>query len=111
MTTIKSIPAERLSGLDVHEGDTLHILALKEQAFLIEISRTETVEEAAPGKASEWVRNARGSVRRTVAGELPASVGSNSDLVHWLLACPEKGWFEPMERGETTDDLKSGPLE
>ena len=34
MMTIKSIPAEKLSGLDVHEGDTLHILALKETAFL-----------------------------------------------------------------------------
>lgn len=63
MTTIKSIPAERLSGLDVHEGDTLHILALKEAAFLIQISRTDTVEKAAPGKAGEWVRSARGTVR------------------------------------------------
>lgn len=63
MTTIKSIPAERLSGLDVHEGDTLHILALKESAFLIQISRTETIQKAAPGKASEWVRSARGSMR------------------------------------------------
>ena len=63
MTTIKSIPAERLSGLDVHEGDTLHILALKEEAFLIQISRTDAVQEASPGKASEWVRSARGSVR------------------------------------------------
>lgn len=63
MTTIKSIPAERLSGLDVHEGDTLHILALKEAAFLIQINRTETPEKPAPGKASEWVRSARGSVR------------------------------------------------
>lgn len=63
MTTIKSIPAERLSGLDVHEGDTLHILALKEAAFLIQISRTEMVPNVAPGKASEWVRSARGSVR------------------------------------------------
>jgi hypothetical protein len=24
----------------------------------------------------------------------------------WLLACPEQGWFEPMERGEK-DDLKT----
>lgn len=63
MTTIKSIPAEKLSGLDVHEGDTLHILALKESAFLIRISRTDAVRKAAPGKASEWVRSARGSVR------------------------------------------------
>jgi hypothetical protein len=63
MTTIKTIPAERLSGLDVHEGDTLHILALKEAAFLVQISRTDTVQKTAPGKASEWARSARGSVR------------------------------------------------
>ncbi len=63
MTTIKTIPAEKLSSLDVHEGDTLHILAHTEAAFLIEISRTETVAKNAPGKASEWVRSARGSVR------------------------------------------------
>lgn len=63
MTTIKTIPAEKLSGLDVHEGDTLHILELKEAAFLIQISRTDTVQKAAPCKASEWARSARGSVR------------------------------------------------
>ena len=50
-------------------------------------------------------------VRIAVTDELPAFVGSKPDLVDWLLACPEKGWFEPMERGETTDDMKSGPLE
>ncbi len=25
-------------------------------------------------------------------------------LVDLLLACPAKGWFEPMDRDETTDD-------
>jgi hypothetical protein len=63
MTTIKSIPIERLSGLDVHEGDTLHILALKEAAFLIRISRMDAIQKTAPGKASDWVRSAKGSVR------------------------------------------------
>lgn len=63
MTTIKSIPAERLSGLGVQEGDTLRILALRETAFVIQISRPDKVQKAAAGKASEWVRSARGSVR------------------------------------------------
>lgn len=26
-------------------------------------------------------------------------------LVDRLLACPAKGWFEPMDRSETTDDI------
>ena len=30
----------------------------------------------------------------------------NTGLVDWLLACPVKGWFQPMERDETTDDIK-----
>ena len=45
-------------------------------------------------------------VRIAVTDELPANVGSKPDLVDWLLACPEKGWFEPMDCGETTDSLK-----
>lgn len=28
----------------------------------------------------------------------------SSGVVDWLLACPEKGWFEPIE-SESTDDL------
>ena len=63
MMTIISIPAEKLSGLDVHEGDTLHILALKETAFLIQISPIDAIQKTTPGKAGEWVRSARGSVR------------------------------------------------
>lgn len=30
----------------------------------------------------------------------------NEGLVKLLLACPVKGWFEPMDRKETTDDIK-----
>ena len=30
----------------------------------------------------------------------------NRGLVKLLLACPVKGWFEPMDRKETTDDIK-----
>jgi AbrB family looped-hinge helix DNA binding protein len=29
----------------------------------------------------------------------------NEGLVKLLLACPVKGWFEPMDRTETTDDI------
>ena len=37
--------------------------------------------------------------------------GSAPDLVDWLLACPEKDWFAPLGRGETTDELKAGMFE
>jgi AbrB family looped-hinge helix DNA binding protein len=30
----------------------------------------------------------------------------NEGLVDWLLNCPEKGWFQPLEFTETTDDIK-----
>lgn len=29
----------------------------------------------------------------------------NEGLVELLLACPVKGWFRSMDRGETTDDI------
>jgi len=34
----------------------------------------------------------------------------NEGLVKLLLACPAKGWFRPMDRTETTDDLKAPRL-
>ena len=34
----------------------------------------------------------------------------NEGLVKLLLACPVKGWFEPMDRKKTTDDIKTPKL-
>jgi AbrB family looped-hinge helix DNA binding protein len=34
----------------------------------------------------------------------------NEGLVKLLLACPAKGWFRPMDRTETNDDLKAPKL-
>jgi AbrB family looped-hinge helix DNA binding protein len=34
----------------------------------------------------------------------------NRGLVKLLLACPVKGWFEPIERTETTDDIQAPGL-
>jgi AbrB family looped-hinge helix DNA binding protein len=31
----------------------------------------------------------------------------NAGLLDWLLACPEKGWFRPIE-SESTDTIASG---
>ena len=30
----------------------------------------------------------------------------NKGLVNLLLSCPVKDWFQPLERTETTDDIK-----
>jgi hypothetical protein len=63
MTITKTIPAEQWRGLDVHQGDSLHVLAVTESEFLVEISRAEDRAETVAGKAGEWLRAARGSVR------------------------------------------------
>lgn len=31
----------------------------------------------------------------------------NEGLIELLLACPVKGWFKPMDRSETTDEIGS----
>ena len=36
---------------------------------------------------------------------------NNEGLVDWLLGCPEKGWFQPLDRTETTDDIKPQTFE
>lgn len=33
---------------------------------------------------------------------------SNKGLVDRFLACPEKGWFHPLDRIETTTDIEIG---
>lgn len=64
MSITKAIPAERWRGLDVHQGDSLHVIAVTESEFLVEISRPEEGRaETVTGKAGEWLRSARGSVR------------------------------------------------
>jgi AbrB family looped-hinge helix DNA binding protein len=35
----------------------------------------------------------------------------NEGLVHLLLSCPVKGWFQPADRAETTDDISVPSLE
>ena len=32
--------------------------------------------------------------------------GRNEGLVEWLLKCPEKGWFKPLNQTERTDDME-----
>jgi AbrB family looped-hinge helix DNA binding protein len=55
-----------------------------------------------PGQQFEIERIERGEYRLT-----RKKGRSNEGLVDWLLRCPEKGWFEPLDRTETTDDIKT----
>lgn len=68
MTFTQRIPAERLLGFDLRQGDTLQVVAV-DSDFVVEVRRAD---EPAPakGNASEWLRSARGSVK-LAAGETP----------------------------------------
>jgi len=52
-----------------------------------------------PGQEFEVERIDRGEYR------LKRKERRNEGLVKLLLACPVKGWFIPMRRSETTDDI------
>jgi AbrB family looped-hinge helix DNA binding protein len=52
-------------------------------------------------------------IERIDAGEYllrRKSRGRNEGLLKLLLACPVKGWFKPLDRTETTDDIAAPKL-
>jgi hypothetical protein len=61
MTFTQRIPTERLLGFDLQEGDTLQVVAVVDSAFGVQVSRVEELAPS-PGKASEWLDSACGSV-------------------------------------------------
>ena len=61
MTITKTIPAERLSSLELHPGDTLHIVSLTDAEALVQIDRDES-RALDTGKAAAWLRSAKGTV-------------------------------------------------
>ncbi len=61
-----------------------------------EIRRRDGVE---PGQEFEVERLGRGVYR------LKRKTRRNEGLVKLLLSCPVKGWFKPLERTATTDDI------
>ena len=63
-----------------------------------EIRQRDGIE---PGQEFEIERLERGDYR--LKRKTPRR---NRGLVKLLLACPAKGWFQPINRTETTDDLK-----
>ena len=58
-------------------------------------------DDVKPGQQFEVERIERGEYRLKRVQRR-----RNEGLVDWLLRCPEKGWFQPLERTETTDDIK-----
>ena len=58
-------------------------------------------DDVRPGQKFEIERIERGEYRlkRTARRR-------NEGLVELLLACPVKGWFQPLERIETTHDIE-----
>jgi AbrB family looped-hinge helix DNA binding protein len=63
-----------------------------------ELRREDGIE---PGQEFEIERIDRGEYR--LKRQEPRH---NEGLVDLLLACPVKGWFQPLDRTETTDDVK-----
>lgn len=61
-----------------------------------EIRRRDGIE---PGDVFQFERIDRGQYRLVLV-EPPANEG----VLEWLLSCPEKGWFTPIE-SESTDTL------
>ncbi len=52
------------------------------------------------------------SIERIEAGEYllkKMTIPENAGLTDWLLACPEKDWFQPV-RSESTDTLSASTL-
>jgi AbrB family looped-hinge helix DNA binding protein len=62
-----------------------------------EIRRQDRIE---PGQRFEIERVDRGEYVLRRKTRRP-----NEGLVKLLLACPIKGWFQPMDRTETTEDI------
>jgi AbrB family looped-hinge helix DNA binding protein len=72
-------------------------LSSKGQIILpAEIRRLDGIEA---GEEFEWERIDRGDYRLVRRASIP-----NQGVVDWLLACPEKGFFVPIE-SDSTDTL------
>lgn len=63
VTFTQQIPTECLLELDVHEGDTLRVVARLQATFLVQVTRADAAPLRQPGKASGWLSGAVGSVR------------------------------------------------
>ena len=73
MTITKKIPADLWHGLDVHQGDSLQVIAVTESEFLVQISRADCPSAPTVGRAGEWLRSARGSVQMAAGSSADAA--------------------------------------
>jgi AbrB family looped-hinge helix DNA binding protein len=79
------------------------VVSTKGQVVLpAEIRKLDRIE---PGQEFEVERIDRGQYRLT-----KKTRPRNEGLVKLLLDCPVKGWFEPLPRTETTDDVDAPRL-
>lgn len=74
------------------------------------ITTTFDMGDDSVGVLANLIRRIPKGHRVRVALTDESEEGTKADLVSWLLACPEKGWFQPMEQ-DTTDNLSATPFE
>jgi bifunctional DNA-binding transcriptional regulator/antitoxin component of YhaV-PrlF toxin-antitoxin module len=70
-------------------------------------SKGQFVLPATIRKQDRVLPGQRFAIQRLEAGEYllqRQESGTNAGLVDWLLACPDKGWFQEIE-SESTDSL------
>jgi len=76
------------------------IVSTKGQVVLpVELRKQDDIE---PGEEFEVERIDRGEYRLK-----RLTRRRNEGLMKLLLACPTKGWFKPLPRTETTDDIRA----
>ncbi|MCW0219352.1 MAG: hypothetical protein OJI67_13585 [Prosthecobacter sp.] len=64
MTITKEIPSEQMRSLDLHQGDSLRVVAEMGSTLLIQIVKA-TTQPSKPkkGRAGEWARKYAGAAR------------------------------------------------
>ena len=79
------------------------ITTISTKGQIILPARFREQDRIEPGQEFEVERIESGEYRLTRKKGRP-----NEGVVDWLLNCPEKGWFQPLDRMGTTDDV-TGP--
>ncbi len=61
MTTTKEIPSEQVRSLDLHQGDSLRVVAERGTTLLVQIVRAAVLpKKAKAGSAGAWARKYAG---------------------------------------------------
>jgi len=62
MSVTRTIPAAAVRDLNLHPGDSLHVLSVAD-TVVVELRRSADLPTPQPAKALEWLRTARGTGR------------------------------------------------